>query len=132
MTQETVPAKQAAAESPAERTHTRPTFSPRVDIYEREDAIVLLADMPGVSESTLDVRLEEGVLTIKGRVEPPSREGLALVYSEYTVGDYERAFQLSDVMDVEHATASVKNGVLCIELPKVPEAKPRKIEVKAG
>ena len=82
MAQETVPAKQEAAQSPAERTHTRPTFSPRVDIYERGDAMVLLADMPGVNESTLDVRLEEGVLTIKGRVEPPSREGRRSVWAK--------------------------------------------------
>lgn len=132
MTEETKAQRRDAAPAPAERTHTRPTFSPNVDIYEKGDGLVLVADMPGVDEKSLDVRLEQGVLTITGRVAPEAPEGMQLIYSEYTVGDYERAFTLGGDFHTERIEASFSNGVLRLALPKAPEVKPKKIEIKTG
>jgi len=124
--------KQEVAESGTERTRDRPAFVPRADIYETDEAIVVVADMPGVDETTVDITLEKDVLTINGYVEPVSPEGYSLAYAEYRVGDFQRAFTLSDQVDRDGIEASLKDGVLRLRLPKVTEAKTRKITVKAG
>ena len=116
----------------AERTYEAPTFVPPVDIYETEQAAVLLVDLPGCDEGSVDVRLEEGVLTIAGRVRPDDLPGHQLTYSEYRVGDFERSFSVSDLVDTGKVEATVKDGVLRLTLPKVEAAKPRKIEVKVS
>lgn len=115
-----------------ERTSTRPVFSPAVDIYEKADSLVVVADMPGVDEKTIDINVENRVLTIRGKAAAPEREGYQLAYSEYKAGDYERSFTLSSEVAINHIEASVKQGVLEIVLPKSEEAKPKKITVKAG
>jgi HSP20 family molecular chaperone IbpA len=123
--------KQEVLESGSERTRARPAFIPRVDIYETDTATVLLADMPGVDEGSLDVTLENRVLTVKGYVEPEWPEGYALAYAEYRVGDYERSFTLTDSVDQDGIVATAKDGVLRLVLPKAqPES--RKISVRAG
>lgn len=124
--------KQEIDEAGAERTRDRVAFVPRADIYEDGDAITVLADMPGVDESSLDITLEKGVLTIQGYVEPEVPEGKGLAFQEYRVGDYERAFTLSDRIDQDGIEAVVKDGVLKLHLPKVKEAKTRKIAIKGG
>ena len=120
------------AETEAERTRDRLAFVPRADIYETEEAIVVVADMPGVSENTLDITLEKGVLTLNGTVEPEAPEGYSLAYSEYRVGDYVRSFSLSDEIDQEAIEATLKDGVLRLTLAKITEARTKKIAVKAG
>jgi HSP20 family protein len=120
------------AETEAERTRDRPAFVPRADIYETEEAIVVVADMPGVSEDSLDITLEKGVLTLNGIVEPEAPEGYSLSYAEYRVGDYVRSFSLSNEINQEAIEATLKDGVLRLTLPKVTEAQTRKIAVKAG
>ena len=124
--------KQEVAESSAERTRDRPAFVPRADIYETDDEIVVVADMPGVDEDTVDITLENNVLTINGYAEPVETKGYTLAYAEYRVGDYERAFSLSDEIDREKIEAKLKDGVLRLHLPKVTEARVRRIAVKAG
>jgi len=121
---------EAAAPTKVERTSSRPVFVPPTDIYETEDSIVLLADMPGVDEKSVDIRLEKGALTIMGQVEPEEYEDARPQYVEYRVGDYERAFTLSDEVDSEGISASLKDGVLRLELKKKEEVKPRRITVK--
>lgn len=116
----------------AERTRARRVYVPRVDIYETEDTIVAVADMPGVDEKSLEITLEKGVLTIDGYVEPEDSEKYSLAYAEYGVGDYHRSFKLSNEIDQSKIEATVKNGVLHLHLPKVGEAKARKISVKAA
>ena len=114
-----------------ETTQTSPVFVPAVDIYETDDSLVLLADMPGVSNQGVEIHLEDNELTIRGKVaEEPS--GLNPIYTEYRSGDYYRSFTLSNVIDQDKIEALMKNGVLKVVLPKAEEAKPRKIEVKAG
>ena len=124
--------KQEVAESSAERTRDRLAFVPRADIYETDDEIVVVADMPGVDGDTVDITLENNVLTINGYVELAEPEGYTLAYAEYRVGDYQRAFSLSDEIDREKIEAKLKDGVLRLRLPKVTEAIVRKIAVKAG
>lgn len=123
--------KQEIAETGAERTRSRLAFVPRTDIYETNEAIVLVTDMPGVDESTLDITLENDVLTINGYVEMAYPEGYGLAYGEYRVGDYERSFTLSNKVDRNKIEATVKDGVLRLHLPKA-EPSLRKIAVTAG
>lgn len=118
--------------SAAERIRNVKTFVPRVDIYENKDSLFLLADMPGVDEKTVDIELEKNVLTITGRVENGHVKDATMMYSEYEIGDYERVFTLSDQIDRDKIVATVKNGVLRLELPKAEEVKPKKIAIKAA
>lgn len=124
--------KQEVAEIGAERTRDRLAFVPRADIYETDEAITVVADMPGVDETTLDITLENNVLSINGYVELVPPEGYSLTYAEYRVGDYQRAFTLSDQIDRNGIEAIIKDGVLRLYLPKITEAKKRKIAVKVG
>jgi len=115
-----------------ERTRTGKVYIPAVDIYETNDSVVLVADMPGVDENSLDVSLEKNVLTIYGRVEPQVPAGHSLAYSEYRIGDYQRSFTISNAIDWEHIEGTVKNGVLCLTLPKSGPATTKKINVKSA
>jgi HSP20 family protein len=124
--------KREVAEAGAERTRDRLAFVPRADIYETEEGITVVGDMPGVDETSLDITLENNVLSIDGYVEPMQPEGYSLAYAEYQVGDYQRAFTLSDQIDRDGIEAVIKDGVLRLYLPKVTEARKRKIAIKAG
>lgn len=115
-----------------ERTRDRRAYVPRADIYETDEEIVVVADMPGVNESSVDITLEKNVLTISGYIEPESPEAYSLSYAEYEVGDYQRSFTLSNYIDQNNIRATVKNGVLELRLPKAGPAKAKKITVKAG
>jgi HSP20 family molecular chaperone IbpA len=124
--------KQEIVESGAERTRDRLAFVPRADIYETEEAIFVVTDMPGVDETSVDVTLEDNVLTINGYVEPREPEGHNLAYGEYRVGDYQRTFTLSDKIERDGIEATVKDGVLSLHLPKITEARKRTITIKAA
>ncbi len=115
-----------------ERTRSGRIYTPAVDIYETNEAIVLVADMPGVDESTVDVTLEKSVLTIHGRVQPWQFEGHTLRYAEYGIGDYQRSFTISNQIDWEHIEGSVSNGVLRLTLPKTGPAQAKKIAIKGA
>jgi HSP20 family protein len=123
--------KQEIVEGEAERTRARPAFVPRADIYETNDSIQVVVDMPGVNEDTVDITLEQNVLTIDGYVEPVEHKGYSLAYSEYRVGDYQRSFTLSGQIDRDKIEAVVSSGVLRLHLPK-SEPTTKKIAVKAG
>jgi HSP20 family molecular chaperone IbpA len=124
--------KREVAETGAERTRDRVAFVPRADVYETNEAIIVVADMPGADVNSVDITLEDNVLTINGYVEPAQPEGYQLAYAEYQVGDYQRAFTLSDQIERDKIEAVVKDGVLRLVLPKVLEAQKRKIAIKAG
>jgi len=121
--------KEASIPEGVERTKPRSVFKPDVDIMEQKDDTVLTADLPGVDERSLDITLEKSVITIRGTVAPEIPAGYRLVYGEYAVGDYERAFTLSDEVDKDRIQATVKNGVLKLVLPKAAAAKARRISV---
>ena len=115
-----------------ERTQNRKVFVPRVDIFERGDDTILVADMPGVDEKSVDINLDKNVLTITGSIVPDEMKDYRLAYAEYDTGDYQRAFTLSNEIDIQKIEATVKNGVLRLVLPKAKAAKPKKITVRAG
>lgn len=114
-------------ESPGEMTREGSLFVPNVDIFEDKDKMVLVADMPGVGRDDVDIRVEENRLQIKGSVSHEVRGEYVL--SEYSIGDYMRTFSLSSFIDQSKITASMKNGVLRVILPKSKSVKPRKISV---
>ena len=106
-------------------------FMPPADIFETDDVVTVVADMPDVQAGALDVTLEENVLTIRGRVTNRTPDGQDLAYAEYDVGDYERSFSLSDRIDADAIEAKLTHGVLTLTLPKVKPAKKR-VAVTAG
>ena len=120
------PAKQETRE---EVTRAGRTYVPQVDIYETKDGLWLWADMPGVDEKSLDVRLDNGVLTIEGQVDLTQYENTTPLYTEYNVGNYVRRFTLSNDVDSDRIVARMQHGVLTLEIPKAERAKPRRIAV---
>lgn len=122
--------RQESQGSEVERTRANRVFIPRVDIVERNDEIVLSADMPGVSEKNVDITIDKNVLTLTGKVEDTRPQGHSLTLREYDVGDFQRVFTLPNQIDQERIHASVRNGVLRLVLPKAQAAKAKKIEVK--
>jgi len=127
-----VPKQEVVNTEEMERTRDRQCFIPKTDIYENEDEIIILADMPGVNEGSLDITLEKNILTIQAFVDESYPEGFERVYSEYVSGDYQRSFKLSDEVDQEKIEAVVSNGELRLRLPKAEPAKAKKIKVKAA
>ncbi|HSR88420.1 MAG TPA: Hsp20/alpha crystallin family protein [Pontiella sp.] len=116
-----------------EPTHDEPAFSPATDIYEKEDAILVRCDMPGVANDQLEITLEHYELMITGRQDPVRLdEKYHLISSEYDTGSYRRVFKIPQLIDRDNIKARLHNGVLDIELPKAEQAKPRKIEITAG
>ncbi len=124
--------KQEITTDGVERTRARKAYVPRVDIFETAEEIVVVADMPGVDENSVDITLEKNVLNLTGYVEPVRPENYSLAYAEYDQGDYQRSFTFSDEVDQENIQATVKNGVLHLRLPKAAPVKARKIAVKAA
>jgi HSP20 family protein len=104
-------------------------FQPVADIYETDHTLVLVLEMPGVDRNSVDVRVENDVLAIEGRVDFAKYEGLQALYTEYNVGNYARSFQLSNKIEQDGIGAELKDGVMTLTLPKAEKAKPRKINV---
>jgi HSP20 family protein len=115
----------------AESTRNLPVYVASVDIYESDDALTLVADMPGVTTENVDIDLKDNQLTLRGTVELEGEEERVLL-KEYGVGDYYRQFTLGKSIDQSKIEASIRDGVLTLTLPKVEVAKPRKINVKIG
>jgi HSP20 family molecular chaperone IbpA len=121
--------KEKAAVATPELVHAGPTFSPRVDVIEKPDCMVLLADMPGVSKDNVSVVLEKGVLTIEGEIAMPEEPGMRIGRQEYEVGRFHRAFEVGEGLDPSGVEARIKDGVLRLVIPKSAVLRPRKIEV---
>ena len=118
---------------PAERTRSGRVYRPNVDILEKPDELVLMADVPGTRCDEIDIQYENGLLTLRARVNPrePSRTANC-VWCEYGVGDFERTFQIGEGIDSSRIHAECNNGVLTLHLPKTEKVKPRKITVKSS
>jgi HSP20 family molecular chaperone IbpA len=117
-------------EKKEEATIPARVFVPNADIYETKDALNVILEMPGVDKSSVDVRVEDGVLKVEGRLDFSKYQGLQPLYTEYNVGHYARTFRLSNAIDQTKIGADLKDGVLSLVLPKVEEAKPRTIQVR--
>lgn len=115
-----------------ERTRECPCFIPRMDIYETDEAIVLLADLPGADESSVDIAIEKNILTLTAFIDQRDPEDYALSLAEYETGDYQRSLRLPDLVDQEKIQATIKDGVLKLVLPKQQAARTRKISVISG
>jgi HSP20 family protein len=118
--------------TPQEQTRPGRYYVPEVNIYEFEESLKLWADMPGVKEKDLNVTLKNGVLTILGQVATDMYAGLRPLYTEYNVGNYYRAFTLNENIDESNIKATLRNGVLELELPKKEQARPRRIEIRSA
>lgn len=129
-TQELAATKQEA--SGEERTRPGRTYVPAVDIWETTEALHLCADMPGVDEQSVEVKLEDNVLSIEGQVRLKDYEGLQPLYTEYNVGNFARRFTVSNDIDAERIQARIVDGVLELDLPKTAQAKPRRIPISGA
>jgi HSP20 family protein len=115
-----------------EQTRPLRAFLPTADIYETEDTLTLILEMPGVDRSNIDVNVDNGMLTIEGRIDFNKYEGLQPLYSEYNIGPFRRSFRISNRIDQDKIKAEMRDGVITLTLPKAEEAKPRRIEVRSG
>jgi HSP20 family molecular chaperone IbpA len=131
MAEKTVANRSRQQQAPVNREETRSDeryVTPAVDIYETAEGLVVKADLPGVSKDGLDVRVENNLLSIRGRAShaAPGEP----VYREYELVNFFRQFELNDKVDQQRISAELKHGVLTLSLPKAEEAKPRRIDVK--
>ena len=104
-------------------------FLPTTDIYETDQALTVVMEMPGVDKEKVEINVEDGVLTVEGRIDSGKYQDLQPVYTEYNIGNFRRSFDLSNSIDQGKIRADMKDGVLTLTLPKSEEAKPRKITV---
>ncbi len=114
---------------PAEQAHDAGTW-PRLDVLDDGANLVVTGDVPGMTEKDFDIRLEDGVLTIKGERKAFAPEGYEVLRRERHAARFQRSLALPQKVDVEKTTARVKDGVLTITLAKAPEARPRQIAVR--
>jgi HSP20 family molecular chaperone IbpA len=112
-----------------EKTTPGRYYIPDADIYETEDALTVVMEMPGIERDGIDVSLENGVLSVNGRIDFSKYQGMEPVYTEYNVGHYARSFALSNKIDQDAISAQFDDGVLTLTLPKAKEAQPRRIGV---
>lgn len=119
---------------PAAPEQTRPgaVYSPATDIFENDNSITVLSDMPGVKAQDLKIDLRENVLTLTGRVTAPEAANESDVLREYPSGTFFRQFTLSETIDQTKIDAKLTDGVLRLELPKIERAKPRQIAVRTS
>jgi len=127
----TVREKETIEKADGEPTRAGVYYSPAVDIYETDEEIAVLADLPGVGKSGLDIHVEDNRLTITGSVSEPEERSRP-VYAEYGVGGYTRSFRLGNAIDQSRIEASLNDGVLELVLPKADKLKPRKIEISTS
>jgi HSP20 family protein len=121
--------KKRELEAKEESTIPSRTFVPTTDIYEDRDSLKVILEMPGVEKGNVDIRVEEGVLFVEGRLDLTKYRGLQPLYTEYNIGNYSRSFRLSNTIDQDKIGAELKDGVLSLTLPKAEKAKPRTIQV---
>jgi len=107
-------------------------FVPAVDIYETDEAVHLLAEMPGVDRSGVEINLENDTLTIKGHKSGNGGSEERVLLWEFETGHYQRRFTIAETIDQAKIEASMADGLLNLVLPKVEPAKPRRIEVQCG
>ena len=121
--------KKRELEGKEESTIPARTFMPTADIYEDRDSLKVILEMPGVEKGNVNVRVEEGVLFVEGRLDLTKYQGLQPLYTEYNIGNYSRSFRLSNAIDQNKIGAELTDGVLSLTLPKAEKAKPRTIQV---
>jgi HSP20 family molecular chaperone IbpA len=104
-------------------------FVPTTDIFETEDALTVIMEVPGVNKEAVDISVENDVLKIAAKIDPSKYDGMEPLYTEYNVGHFARSFTLSNKIDQQQIGATLEDGVLTLTLNKAKEAVPRKISV---
>jgi len=110
----------------------QPPRAPAVAIFNTDQAIVVVADMPGVTQEHVEITTDSETLTLKGTVAPDTHKGFRLLHSEYKAANFERSFTIPTDIDTQHVEASVKNGVVTLTLPKNKAVQFRRIKVTSG
>jgi HSP20 family protein len=121
--------KKREHEKREETTIPARVFVPTADIYETQDALTVILEMPGVEKNNVTVRVEDNLLHVEGRLDLAKYQGLQPLYIEYNIGHYARSFQLSSKIDQTKIGAALNDGVLSLTLPKVEQAKPRVVTI---
>lgn len=117
-------------ESQQEKTVPTRFYVPATDIFETSDALKVVMEVPGVPKEAVNVRIEDEVLSVEGRIETNNYDGLEPLYTEYPVGHFARSFTLPWQVDQGNITAHLEDGVLTLTLNKKPESKPRRIAIQ--
>jgi HSP20 family molecular chaperone IbpA len=104
-------------------------FVPTTDIYETEDALTVVMEVPGVEKGAVDISVENDVLKVEAKIDPAKYEGMDPLYTEYNIGHFARSFTLSNKIDQQQIGAQLENGVLTLTLKKAKEATPRRIAI---
>lgn len=115
---------------PADTTNTGPIFTPPADIIEKGNTVAIVLDVPGAGTESLDVTLENRVVTISARVAASAPEGYAPAHVEFGEGTYERRFVFSEQLDGDHIDATLTDGVLRLTVPKAIDTAAKRITVK--
>jgi len=121
--------KDRVEQTTPETTRGGAFFTPRVDIYETENELQVVAEVPGVRPEDVDLRFEQGELVLHARVQP-RHEHENFLLREYDEGDFYRAFSIHESIDGSRISADCKGGVLTIHLPKAEAARPKQIKVR--
>jgi HSP20 family protein len=131
MTQQELTTREKQEVKEADQVRPGRWYMPDVDISEDDGALHLTADVPGVKQETVQVDLDDGVLTVRGEISLVDYEGLSPIYTEYNVGNFLRRFTLPSMTryDIDSVTARVSNGVLTVEIPKSQQSRQRRIPV---
>lgn len=122
----------AEVQEQTERIRERRMITPRTDIYETKNELVVVMDVPGVDDRSVEIVLDKNVLTITAFPVFDRPQGYTLAYAEYGEADFRRSFTLPEEVDRKNISAHVQNGVLTLTLAKAPESKPTRIAVKPG
>ncbi|MDH5427226.1 MAG: Hsp20/alpha crystallin family protein [Nitrospirota bacterium] len=129
MTQDIQARDKQELQSTSEQTTPRRVFSPLVDIFEDDQALTIIADMPGVPSNNVSIDLQEDILTLTGAPSLAVPDNEEIVVQEFETGKYFRQFTLSEVIDQANIKANLNHGVLRVTLPKIGPAKPRKVQI---
>jgi HSP20 family protein len=104
-------------------------FVPTTDIFETEDALTVVMEVPGADKDAVDISVENDVLKVEAKIDPAKYEGMEPLYTEYNVGHFARSFTLSNKIDQQNIGAQLQDGVLTLTLKKAKEAIPRRIAI---
>jgi HSP20 family protein len=113
-----------------EKTTPGRYYVPAADIFETEEALTVILEMPGVQKNNVNVALENDILRVDGQIDFSNYDGMEPVYTEYNVGHYTRGFTLSNKIDQSQITAQLDSGVLTLTLPKAKDLLPRRITLE--
>jgi HSP20 family protein len=116
--------------SQQEKTIPARFYVPATDIFETGEALKIVMEMAGVPKDAVDVKIENEVLSVEGRIETTNYNGFEPLYTEYPIGHYARTFSLPWQVDQQNITAELEDGVLTLTLNKKPESKPRRIAIQ--